>query len=88
MSNSKWSNIAIIGVVAFLHVSKLLDSSNFELYLHSLNIWANSTKLAKAPGLSNVFSKYHEFTDIFSKTKAEVLTPYCPYNLKISLEDA
>ena len=71
-----------------MHVSKLLDSSNFELNLHSLNIWANSTKLAKAPGLSNVFSEYHEFTDIFSKTKAKVLTPYCLYNLKISLEDA
>jgi len=69
-----------------LHVSKLSSSSNFELCLHSLDIQANSAKLAEAPNLSNVPSKYHEFTDIFSKTKAEVLAPYHPYDLKINLE--
>ena len=41
----------------------------------------------EAPDLSNVSSKYHEFADIFSKTKAEVLTPHCSYDLKINLEE-
>jgi len=71
-----------------LHISKLLDSSNFELCLHSSNIQANSTKLAEAPDLSNVPSEYHEFTNIFSKTKAEVHTPHHPYNLKINLKES
>ena len=31
-------NITIIGAAAFLHVSKLLGSSNFELCLYSLDI--------------------------------------------------
>ena len=88
MSSSKWPNIAIIGTVAFLHASKLLGSSNFELCLHSLDIQANSTKLAEVSDLSNVSSKYYEFADAFNKTKAKVLTPYCyPYNLKINLEE-
>jgi len=87
MSNSKQPNIAIIGAVAFLCTSKLPGFSNFELYLHSLDIQANSAKLIEAPDLSNVPSKYHEFANIFSKTKAEVLTPYCHYNLKINLEE-
>ena len=87
MSNSEQPNIAIIGVVVFLRISKLLGSHNFELCLHSLDIQANSTKLAEAPDLSNVPSKYHEFTDIFSKTKAEVLAPHYFYNLKINLEE-
>jgi len=54
-----------------------------------LDIQANSTKLAEAPDLSNVPSEYHEFTNVFSKTKAkaEVLTPYHPYDLKINLEE-
>ena len=68
--------------------SKLLGSSNFELYLHSLDIQANFAKLAEAPDLSNVSSKYYGFTNIFSKTKAKVLTPHHPYNLKINLKDA
>jgi len=87
VSNSEQPNIIIIGATAFLHVSKLLGSNNFKLCLHSLDIQADSTKLAEAPDLSNVPSKYHEFADIFSKTKAEVLTPHCPYNLKINLEE-
>jgi len=44
-------------------------------------------KLAEAPDLSNVLSKYHKVTDIFSKTKAEVLTPHHPYDLQINLEE-
>jgi len=52
-----------------------------------LDIQANSAKLAETPDLSNVPSEYHEFADIFSKTKAEVLPPHCPYDLKINLEE-
>ena len=76
----------IISAIAFLHTSKLLGSHNFELCLHSSDIQANSAKLVEAPNLSNVPSEYHEFTNIFSKTKAEVLTPHHSYDLKINLE--
>jgi len=47
---------------------------------------ANSTKLAEAPDLSNIPSEYHKFADIFSKTKAEVLTSHYFHDLKINLE--
>ena len=86
VSNSERPNIAIIGAAAFLCASKLLGSHNFELCLHSLDIQANSTKLAETPDLSNVPSEYHEFANVFSKTKAEVLSPHCSYDLKINLE--
>jgi len=87
MSNSEQPNIVIIGAAAFLHTSKLLGSYNFKLCLHSSDIQANSTKLAETPDLSNVPSEYHEFANIFSKTKAEVLSPHHPYDLKINLEE-
>jgi len=87
MSISEQSNIAIVSIAVFLHTSKLPDSSNFKLCLHSLDIQANSTKLAEAPDLSNVPSKYHKFTNVFSKTKAEVLASHWPYNLQINLEE-
>jgi len=70
-----------------LQVSKLLGSSNFEHYLCFLGIQANSEKLAETPNLSNVPSKYHEFTNVFSKTKAEVLISHCSYDLQINLEE-
>ena len=87
VSNSRQPNIAIIGAAAFLYVSKLPGSHNFELCLHSSDIQANSTKLAETPDLFNVPSEYHKFADVFSKTKAEVLTPHCSYDLKINLEE-
>ena len=87
MSNSRWPNIAIIGAAAFLCASKLLDSHNFKLCLCSSDIQANSAKLAETSDLSNVPSKYYKFANIFSKTKAEVLPPHCPYDLKINLEE-
>ena len=59
MSNSEQPNITIIGATAFLCASKLLGSHNFELCLCSLDIQANSVKLAEAPDLSNVPSEYH-----------------------------
>jgi len=86
VSNLGRSNIAIISAAVFLHASKLLGSHNFELCLHFLDIQANFTKFAEASDFSNVSSKYHEFTDVFSKTKAEDFTPHHPYNLKINLE--
>ena len=88
MSNSERPNIAIIGAAAFLHISKLPGSHNFELCLCPSNIQANSAKLAETPDLSNILSKYHKFADIFSKTKAEALPPHCSYDLKINLEES
>ena len=87
VSNSRQSNITIIGAAAFLYALKLLGFHNFKLCLHSSDIQANSTKLAEASDLSNVPSKYHKFANIFSKFKAEVLTSYCSYDLKINLEE-
>jgi len=84
---SEQSNIAIITAAVFLCVLKLPGSSNFELCLCSLNNQANSTKLAESPDLSNVSFKYHEFTDIFSKTKIEILTSHYPYDFQINLEE-
>jgi len=52
-----------------------------------LDIQTNSAKLAETPDLSNVPSKYHEFANVFSKTKAETLPPHHLYDLKINLEE-
>ena len=52
-----------------------------------MDIQANSTKLAETPNLSNVPSEYHEFANVFNKTKAETLSPHHPYDLKINLEE-
>ena len=52
-----------------------------------MNIQTNSAKLAETSDLSNVLSKYYEFANIFSQTKAEILPPHCSYDLKINLKE-
>jgi hypothetical protein len=39
------------------------------------------------PYIASVPEEHHEFADVFSKGKADALPPYCPYDLKIDLED-
>ena len=87
MSTSEQPYKAIVSAAVFLHTSKLPGSSNFKLCLYSSDIQTNSTKLAEASNLSNVPFKYHKFTNIFNKTKAEVFAPYWSYNLQINLEE-
>ena len=81
MSISEQFNIAIISVAVFIYTSKLPGSSKFQLYLCSSDIQANSAKLAEASDLSNFSPKYHEFSNVFSKTKAEVFTSHHSYDL-------
>ena len=83
---SEQPNITIISTVAFLWALKLLGSRNFEICLCSLDIQTNSAKLVEDFNLSNVLSKYHEFANVFNKTKAGVLTSHCPYDFQINLE--
>jgi len=87
MSTSKQFNITIIGTVVFMYISKLLGSSKFQLCLCSLDIQANSAKLAEASDFSNVPFEYYKFADVFSKTKAEVLAPHCSYDFQINLKE-
>jgi len=74
--------------MAFLHTSKLVGFSKFQLCFCSLDIQANSAQVAETPNFSNVLSKYCKFTNVFSKVKAEVLAPYYSYNLQINLEES
>ena len=47
---------------------------------------AKSTTISKKIDLSSIPEEYHEYANVFSKSKAETLTPHHPYNLQIDLE--
>jgi len=52
----------------------------------SSTVQAKSTTISKNIDLSSIPEEYHKYADVFSKSKAETLTPYCPYDLRIDLE--
>ena len=47
---------------------------------------AKSTTISEKIDLSSIPEEYHEYTDVFSKSKAETLALHCPYDLQIDLE--
>ena len=51
------------------------------------SIQTRSATAADHPDLSSVPSQYHDFADVFSKSKADSLPEHRPYDLKINLED-
>jgi len=85
-SNPKRPHIAIINAPALLQASRLSGSKTFSLQFRS-TIQAKSTTIFEEIDLSTILEEYHEYTDVFSKSKAETLTPHRPYDLRIDLEE-
>ena len=84
-SNPKRPHIAIINAPALLWASYLSGSTTFSLQFHS-TMQAKSTTISEKIDLSSIPEEYHEYANVFSKSKAETLTPHCPYDLQIDLE--
>ncbi|KAJ3567219.1 hypothetical protein NP233_g6506 [Leucocoprinus birnbaumii] len=86
--NSACPQISLINAAAFLHTSRLPGLVNFHLNVSSSSTSTASTQVSDdSVDLSKILEEYHEFADVFSKTRADTLTPHRPYDLKINLED-
>jgi len=72
-------------VPALLRASCLSGSKTFSLQFRS-TIQAKSTTISEEIDLSAILEEYHEYADVFSKSKAETLAPHRPYGLQIDLE--
>ena len=74
--------VFFVNTAAFSHLSKMDDNQVYQLFL--------SNKTAPDDALVNMTGvppDYHEFTNIFSKTRASAPAPHQPYDLKIELEE-
>ena len=80
--------IALVDAAAFLHASKLEGSQTFRLDLLAIDASARLVKVTYDPvDLENVLKEYHDFADVFSKSKADTLGPHRSYDLNITLKD-
>ena len=69
-----------------MRASKLPGSISFQLSITPDGALARASQEVLVD-LSSVPEDYHEFADVFSKGKADVLPPHRPYDLKIDLEE-
>jgi len=79
-SNPKRPHIAIISAPALLQASRLSGLKIFSLQFRS-TIQAKFTTISEEIDLFAIPEEYHEYADVFSKSKAETLAPYHSYNL-------
>ena len=63
-----------------------LSGSKIFALQFSSTVQAKSTTISKKIDLPSIPEEYHKYADVFSKSKAEPLTPYCSYDLRINLE--
>ena len=80
LSNLKQPHIAIINAPALLQTSHLSGLTTFFFQFHP-TVQAKSTTFSEKINLSSVLEEYHEYADVFSKSKAETLVLHCPYGL-------
>jgi len=87
-SGAKPPHISIIGAAAFARARQLPGVQCFSLSLSDIALSGRSASVSTDdPDLSTIPTEYHDFADVFSKSKADTLAPHRPYDLKIDLED-
>ena len=77
-------DIALVDAASYIRACKLPGSQSFRIYASALS--DNHSDIPD-PDLSNVPEEYHEFADVFSKAKSDILPEHRPYDLKINLEE-
>ena len=80
--------INLVNAAAFMRASKLPGSVTFRIHLSDPSVSARKSSAPEEPiDLSKVPEEYHEFADVFSKTRADTLAPHRPYDLKINMDE-
>ena len=75
--------------MAFARACKEEGTEGFQIHISDPNSTSGrSTQKSDTPvDLSSVPLEYHDYADVFSKSKANTLPPHRPYDLKINLEE-
>ena len=87
--NSSEPRITFLDAVAFTRACKEEGTEGFQIHISNPNSASgrSAQKFDTPVDLSSVPPEYHDYTDVFSKSKANTLPPHRPYDLKINLEE-
>ena len=90
VSQHKKPHISFINAAAYVRACKLEGTQVFQLNLTSdseLFARAATTSTEDGVDLSKIPEEYHEFADVFSKSRADTLAEHRPYDLNIQTEE-
>ena len=78
-------SILFVNMIAYHWACQLPGLISFQLVQPSAML--RMSAVSDMPNLSTVPTQYHNFANVFSKSKANSLPPHHPYDLKIPLEE-
>src|SRR5882672_6505574 len=80
--------VTLINAAAYSGTSKLEGSECFKLWISLPKVTGHSATTSEIlVDMSSVPEDYHDFADVFSKSKAGKLADHRPYDLKITLDE-
>ena len=79
--------VTLINASTFACACKLKDTQRFQLRISVPETAGHSATISALVDLSMLPEDYHDFTDVFSKSKAGKLADHQPYDLKITLDE-
>src|SRR5467141_3104534 len=80
--------VTLINATVYSRTSKLEGSKCFQLWISLPEVNGHSETTSEIPvDMSSVPEDYHDFVDMFSKSKAGKLADHRPYDLKITLDE-
>ena len=86
VNNRKPPRVTLINASAYARACKLEGTQHFQLRISLLKVTGHLTSSAPVD-LNTLLEDYHDFMDVFSKSKAGKLAEHQPYNLKITLDE-
>ena len=86
VKNRKPPRVTLINASTYICACKLEGTQHFQLRISLLEVTGQSTSSVPVD-LSALPEAYHDFADVFSKSKAGKLADHQPYNLKITLDE-
>ena len=78
--------VTLINAAAYSRACKFDGSQCFQLWISLPEVTGCSTATSSVD-LTSLPEEYHDFVDVFSKSKAGKLTKHQPYDLKITLDE-
>ena len=86
VNNRKPPRVTLINASVYAHTCKLKGTQCFQLRISLPEVTGHLTSSARVD-LSTLPEYYHDFADVFSKSKAGKLAEHRPYDLKITLDE-
>ena len=80
-------SISFVNAAAYARLARASGNTFFSMSISNSNSASGRSASAEPVDLSRIPEEYHDFGDVFSKSKASHLPPHRPHDLKIELEE-